>query len=137
MSVLLWVVLWLLVVGCHVYMHTHNISVVVKKNQTINVHYFPFFHNNKKHQLRLVILGETHGDRVAHFLEKRVFDDLASSTSKCGLSMEMFESDKQQVLNEYLRGLIPESSMLKDCRAWANYRRDYRPIVEAAKNQGF
>mmetsp|Transcript_31424 Transcript_31424/g.55312 ORF Transcript_31424/g.55312 Transcript_31424/m.55312 type:complete len:365 (+) Transcript_31424:67-1161(+) len=85
---------------------------------------------------RLVILGETHGDRVAHFLEKRVFDDLASSTPKCGLSMEMFESDKQQVLNEYLRGLIPESSMLKDCRAWANYRRDYRPIVEAAKNQG-
>jgi len=97
-------------------------------------------------------LGETHGDRVAHHLEHRVLKSLAT-TNRCALSMEMFETDKQLILDEYLLGHIPESSMHRDCKVWVytidycshefpldvfsqhNYQ-DYRPMVEFARKEG-
>lgn len=52
------------------------------------------------------------------------------------LSLEMFERDVQTVLDEYLRGLIREADMLQDARPWANYDKDYRPMVEFARAHG-
>jgi uncharacterized iron-regulated protein len=46
--------------------------------------------------------------------------------------MEMFETDCQLVLNEYLAGYITEDRFLKDARPWNNYK-DYRPAVEFAR----
>jgi len=50
------------------------------------------------------------------------------------LSMEMFETDRQTVLNEYLLGLITEAQFTKDAAIWNNYK-DYRPLIEYAKKQ--
>jgi uncharacterized iron-regulated protein len=47
--------------------------------------------------------------------------------------MEMFETDRQTVLNEYLKDLISENSFTNDAKAWPNYG-DYRPLIELAKN---
>jgi len=47
--------------------------------------------------------------------------------------MEMFETDCQNVLNEYLRDLISERHFRTDARVWPNYD-DYSPIVEFAKS---
>ena len=54
----------------------------------------------------------------------------------CVLSLEMFERDVQTVLDEYTRGLIREADMLQDARPWANYEKDYRPMVEFSKAHG-
>jgi len=36
--------------------------------------------------------------------------------------MEMFETDCQNVLNEYLAGFIREKNFITDARAWHNYK---------------
>ena len=46
--------------------------------------------------------------------------------------MEMFETDCQNVLDEYLNGFIREKNFITDARAWQNYK-DYRPLIEFAK----
>ncbi|MEL6941999.1 MAG: ChaN family lipoprotein, partial [Bacteroidota bacterium] len=51
------------------------------------------------------------------------------------LSREMFETDGQLILDEYLAGHITESKMTNDTRAWGNYKTDYRPMVELAKKK--
>lgn len=52
------------------------------------------------------------------------------------ISLEFFERDVQPVMDEYLLGLCRESDLTKDARAWPNYSRDYRPMVEFCKSKG-
>ncbi|MBA2494392.1 MAG: ChaN family lipoprotein [Acidobacteria bacterium] len=84
----------------------------------------------------VVFLGENHDDAVAHYLQleifKRTLENYAKS-KKIALSMEMFERDVQIVLDEYLKDLITEKKFLDDSRPWKNYKTDYRPLVELAK----
>ena len=84
----------------------------------------------------VVFLGENHDDAVAHYLQAEIFKK--SHESNAGkrnvvLSLEMFERDVQIVLDEYLKDLITEKKFLDDSRPWNNYKTDYRPLVEYAK----
>lgn len=81
----------------------------------------------------VLFFGEEHNDSTGHILEFSVFNKLALRyPGKVALSMEMFETDCQTVLNEYLGGLIREKNFINEGRAWHNYK-DYRPLVELAK----
>ncbi len=81
----------------------------------------------------VVFYGEEHNDSVGHLLEATILKKLAEThPQKVALSMEMFETDCQQVLNEYLAGLIREKNFITDARSWPNYT-DYRPMIELAK----
>lgn len=81
----------------------------------------------------VLFFGEEHNDSACHYLENQIFRALFE---KYGagiiLSMEMFETDGQLGLNEYLAGLMDESRFARDVRLWSNYK-DYRPMVEFAK----
>ena len=84
----------------------------------------------------VVFLGENHDDATAHYLQSEIFRKTFESygkNRKVALSMEMFERDVQIVLNEYLKDLITEKKFLDDSRPWNNYKNDYRPLVEYAK----
>lgn len=84
----------------------------------------------------VVFLGENHDDAVAHALQLEIFKaafDKYSKERKMTLSMEMFERDVQTVVDEYLSGLISETHFLASSRPWGNYKTDYRPLVEFAK----
>jgi len=83
----------------------------------------------------VVLLGETHYDAVAHKLQEIIFARL-SAARPVVLSLEMFETDVQHVLDEYLNGLTREQDLLNDARPWANYKAAYRPMVELAKEAG-
>ena len=81
----------------------------------------------------IIFFGEEHNDSAGHYLEAAIFKALHQQyNSKLALSMEMFETDCQLVLNEYLNGFISEERMIKEARAWTNYK-DYKPAVEIAK----
>jgi uncharacterized iron-regulated protein len=81
----------------------------------------------------VLFFGEEHNDSAGHYLENKIFRALhVQYSDKLALSMEMFETDNQIVLNEYLNGIIDESRLAKDARLWSNYK-DYRPMVEYAK----
>ncbi len=88
-------------------------------------------------QYDILFWGEEHDDSTGHFLEQKMLrllnDQFGNSLT---LSMEMFDRDVQAVMDEYLSGIIREKFMIKDCRAWKNYR-DYKPMVELAKEKKF
>ncbi len=45
----------------------------------------------------------------------------------------MFESDNQLVLTEYVTGQITKRNFEGQARLWPNYKTDYKPLVEFAK----
>jgi uncharacterized iron-regulated protein len=82
----------------------------------------------------VLFFGEEHNDSVGHVMELRLLQKLQERyPGQAVLSMEMFETDCQTVLNEYLTGLIREKNFLTDARVWRNYK-DYRPLIEFAKS---
>lgn len=86
----------------------------------------------------VVFLGEQHDDAVAHAIQLEIFRlaiERFSKERKIDLSMEMFERDVQVILNEYLNGFITEPQFLAGSRPWGNYKTDYRPLVELAKEK--
>lgn len=81
----------------------------------------------------VLFFGEEHNDSAGHYLENEIFRALhVAYGDRLALSMEMFETDNQLPLNEYLQGKIDENRLAKDARLWSNYR-DYRPMVVYAK----
>ncbi len=85
-----------------------------------------------------VFLGEQHDDAVAHAIQAEIFKrtiEQYGAKRRVALSMEMFERDTQIVVNEYLNGQITEAQFLASSRPWGNYKTDYRPLLELAKEK--
>ncbi|MBC7418405.1 MAG: ChaN family lipoprotein [Pedobacter sp.] len=81
----------------------------------------------------VVFFGEDHNDSVCHVLEFLLTKELSEKyPARLAISMEMFHTDLQLVLDEYLAGLISERNFLKEGDVWPNYT-DYKPIIEYAK----
>ncbi len=84
----------------------------------------------------VVFLGELHDDAVGHAFQLEVFEAAvkqAGGKRPVVLSLEMFERDVQIVLDEYLAGHITEDHFLRSSRPWPNYKTDYRPLVQLAR----
>jgi uncharacterized iron-regulated protein len=85
-----------------------------------------------------VFLGELHDDAVGHAVQMEIFRRAVGkygADRKMALSLEMFERDVQIVVDEYMAGLIREDHFMLSTRAWGNYKTDYRPLVELAKER--
>lgn len=81
----------------------------------------------------VLFFGEEHNDSVGHYLEAEIFKKIALAyPGKAALTLEMFHTDVQPVINEYLSGIISEKNFIKEGRAWNNYK-DYRSMIEWAK----
>ncbi|MHA4894886.1 ChaN family lipoprotein [Pedobacter sp. PWIIR3] len=87
---------------------------------------------NDMKNINVLFFGEEHNDSVGHWLEAEIFKQMYAAYPKIGLSMEMFSTDVQGVIDEYLEGYITEKNFIKEARAWNNYN-DYKPLVEFAK----
>jgi uncharacterized iron-regulated protein len=81
----------------------------------------------------IIFFGELHNDPISHWLELEVLKSLYERDHNLSLAMEMFESDDQIPLTEYLTGVIEERHLVKEAKMWDNYSTDYRPLVEFAK----
>lgn len=84
---------------------------------------------------QVVFFGEYHNNAICHWLQLSLMEDLAAA-GPLVLGAEMFESDNQLLLDEYLRGAISEASFEKEARLWPNYKTDYKPMVLLAKEKG-
>ena len=88
---------------------------------------------DKSSQADVLFFGEEHNDSTGHNLEYAIFKGLTEKyAGHTALSMEMFQTDCQLILNEYLSDAIREKNLISDARAWPNYT-DYRPMLELAK----
>lgn len=86
----------------------------------------------------VIFFGEQHDDAVGHAIQAEAFKRIIGkylTGRKIALSLEMFERDVQGVVEEYLTGLITEQHFLSSSRPWGNYKTDYRPLVELAKEK--
>jgi uncharacterized iron-regulated protein len=80
----------------------------------------------------VLVFGEEHNDSTGHLLEAEILGKMIRSYPSTALSLEMFSTDVQPVINEYLLALISEKNFIKEAKAWNNYK-DYKPLIELAK----
>lgn len=112
--------------------------------QPMDIHYK--IYNTAKHSIATVndiiddlthadvlFFGEEHNDSTGHYLENLLLEKIINKyPGKAALSMEMFQTDCQIVVDEYLAGFIREKNLITEGRSWPNYK-DYRPMIEQAK----
>ena len=85
----------------------------------------------------ILFFGELHDNPIAHWLELEITGDLFTEKGKdLILAAEMFETDNQLLIDEYLGGIIKESSFESEVRLWSNYKTDYKPLLNFAKDHG-
>ncbi len=81
----------------------------------------------------IVLFGEVHNSPISHWLELELTKDLyADKKDNLILAAEMFETDNQLILNEYINGTISQSRFEDEAKLWPNYKTDYKPLVEFA-----
>ncbi len=82
----------------------------------------------------VILFGELHNDPVCHWLELETAKSLfENSGDKLVLAAEMFETDNQLLIDEYFSGLIRQKNFEDEAKLWDNYKTDYKPLVEFAK----
>ena len=83
----------------------------------------------------VVLFGELHNNPISHWLELQVTKDMYNlKGASLVLGAEMIEADNQEFLNAYLNGDLSEKDFVDTSRLWRNYKTDYRPLVEFAKD---
>ncbi len=101
----------------------------------------------------VLLFGELHDNPISHWLELQVTQDLFDDQSNIVLGAEMFETDQQTALNEYLNpkkdttkqntnnpmgmgfGVDPNYTKLKkSIKLWNNFATDYQPLVDFARD---
>lgn len=81
----------------------------------------------------IVLFGELHNNPIAHWLQLELTKDLYEfKGDELILGAEMFESDNQLILDEYITGVIFESRFEAEARLWPNYKTDYKPLIDFA-----
>lgn len=104
-------------------------------------------------QPAVILFGELHDNPMVHWLQYQTTTDLFRVTPYMVLGAEMFETDQQAALNEYLMptdtsaktstmvtpmgavmGGDPHYDRLKkSIKLWPNFYTDYKPLVDFAK----
>jgi uncharacterized iron-regulated protein len=82
----------------------------------------------------IVFFGELHDDPIAHWLEVELTKSLLAEKGKnLVIGAEMFESDNQLLIDEYLDNVYDASKFEAEVKLWKNYKTDYKPLVDIAK----
>lgn len=80
----------------------------------------------------VVLFGEFHDNPISHWLQYELTSDLHQEREVV-LGAEMFEADNQIFLSEFMKGEIDFNAFDSLARLWPNYKTDYAPLVEFAK----
>ncbi len=82
----------------------------------------------------VVLFGELHNNPIGHWLQYELTRDLyKEKKGNLVLGAEMFETDNQLLLDEYTSGLISERNFDYEAKLWNNYKTDYKPLVDFAR----
>ena len=86
-------------------------------------------------EVDIVFFGEMHNNPISHWLQFEMTKDFYALKGKdLILGAEMFESDNQIIIDEYFDGNIKTANFEKELRLWNNYKTDYKPLLEFAKD---
>jgi uncharacterized iron-regulated protein len=82
----------------------------------------------------VVLFGEIHNNPISHWLELKIAQECGEKRA-IRLGAEMFERDNQEPLNHYLNGKLTSKGLDSSARLWKNYKTDYAPLVNYAKEK--
>lgn len=89
---------------------------------------------NSSQKSDVLLIGEYHDNSVAHWLELEITKDVSEKRNLV-LGAEMLESDNQKQVNQYLKAEINQKKLDSTARLWPNYKTDYKPLVDFAKEK--
>jgi uncharacterized iron-regulated protein len=82
----------------------------------------------------IVFFGEMHNNPICHWLQLELTSNIFEKKGELlVMGAEMFETDNQLILDEYLNELIKTKNFENEAKLWPNYKTDYKPLVEFAK----
>lgn len=81
---------------------------------------------------QVVLFGEYHNNPISHWLQLELTKDLSEKKAVI-LGAEMIEADNQKQLDQYLKDEINQKKLDTTARLWPNYKTDYKPLVDFAK----
>lgn len=82
----------------------------------------------------VVFIGEIHNCVITHWMEQKLLESLYNVHGvQLKMGLEMFESDNQLILNEYLQGQITGERFEDEARLWPNYSTDYAGLIGFAR----
>lgn len=82
----------------------------------------------------VVLFGEYHNNSIIHWLQLQTEKELYKlKDGKLILGAEMFERDNQTQIDQYLAGEIDEKELTKEARLWNNFKTDYKPLLDFAR----
>ena len=85
-------------------------------------------------ETQVVLFGEFHNNAISHWLELELTKDVAENKAVV-LGAEMLEADNQKQVNQYLNDDINQKKLDSTARLWPNYKTDYKPLVDFAKEK--
>jgi len=80
----------------------------------------------------VVLFGELHNNALVHWLQLEVVQDLKQEGRSLVMGAEMFETDNQLIVDEYLAGTIEARHLESEAKVWNNYATDYKPLLDFA-----
>lgn len=89
---------------------------------------------NSSQKSDVLLFGEYHDNSVAHWLELEITKDVSEKRNLV-LGAEMLEADNQKQVNQYLKAEINQKKLDSTARLWPNYKTDYKPLVDFAKEK--
>jgi uncharacterized iron-regulated protein len=90
----------------------------------------------KMSEADVVLFGELHNNSFCHWMQLQVTKDLYAVDSNLVMGAEMFEADNQLLIDEYFNGDIRQRNFEEEMRLWNNYKTDYKPLLEFARENG-
>jgi uncharacterized iron-regulated protein len=83
----------------------------------------------------VILFGEFHDNPISHWLQLELTMDL-NALYQLKLGAEMMEADNQEALNAYMKGILDYKGLDSAARLWNNFKTDYKPLVDFAKDTG-
>jgi len=85
----------------------------------------------------IIFFGELHDNPIAHWLQLELAKGLYEQKGEALiLGAEMFEADNQLLIDEYFAGTINAKAFEEEASLWKNYKTDYKPLLELAREKG-
>ena len=112
--------------------HTNKDAYIIYDSKGKKTDYNQLLAEAKKADI--ILFGELHDNPICHWLQKELTQDMfTDKKEKLTLGAEMFESDDQLALNEYLAGKLSEKTLKDEVKLWTNFGTDYKPLLDFAK----
>ncbi|MCB5230783.1 MAG: ChaN family lipoprotein [Candidatus Cloacimonas sp.] len=84
----------------------------------------------------IIVFGDLSEYEELQHLKIELTRKLHQQLGEIVISMEIFERNDQDTLDDYISGNITEEQFLHDVNIPVTYQYDYRPIIEFAKEEG-